>query len=116
MARLDRAQLVLEITDTSGNPFRSLGDLVIEHAAFDVIGADAFSADPLQSLGVLATNAGTGTVLRWDVREAVEADFAQRSTTQYRLYFEDDTDGDGNFDAIISSWDTQQLEVAYLLP
>jgi hypothetical protein len=36
--------------------------------------------------------------------------------TQYRLSFEDNTDGDNTSDAIVSAWDTQTIDVSYLIP
>lgn len=51
-----------------------------------------------------------------DVASAFVADVGRRALTQYRLSFEDDTDGDNNADAILSAWETQALDVTYLVP
>ncbi|HTV24559.1 MAG TPA: hypothetical protein VMG12_37970, partial [Polyangiaceae bacterium] len=110
------AELTIEITGTSGNPFGGLGGLVLEHAAFDVIGAEAFSADALGEMGLIADGGGAGTLISADVASAFMADRGEREMTQYRLRFEDETDGDNNADTIVSAWDTQTIDVSYLIP
>jgi len=110
------AALTLEITGISGNPFGGLGGLVLEHARFDVIGAEAFSANALDEMGLIANGGGTGTLVSADVASAFRADRGERAMTQYRLRFEDATDGDNNSDAIVSAWDTQTIDVSYLIP
>lgn len=110
------AELTLEITGTSGNPFGGLGGLVLEHASFDAIGSEAFSAQALGVMGLIAVAGGTGTLVSADVGSAFSSDRAERSMTQYRLRFQDETDGDNNSDAILSTWDTQRLDVSYLIP
>lgn len=110
------AELTLEITGTSGNPFGGLGGLVLEHASFASIGAEAFSAQALDVMGLIANAGGTGSLLSADVAAAFLADHAERSMTQYRLRFQDATDGDNTSDAIVSAWDTQRLDVSYLVP
>jgi hypothetical protein len=116
MARLSAARLNLQITQRPGNPFNGLGALALDHASFDVIGPDAFDADPLSELGRIANAGNAGTVLRVDVRDAVEADIGQRSLSQFRLQFEQVTDDDGNADTLVSTWDTQSIDVSYLIP
>ena len=116
MASVSEARLNLQITGTSGNPFGGLGGLFLEHADFDVIGSDAFNAEPLSDLGRIATSANTGTMLSVNVLPAVEADANNRITTQYRLRFQAETDNDIQSDAILSTWDTQSLNVSYLVP
>jgi hypothetical protein len=110
------AELTLEITGMSGNPFGGLGGLVLEHASFDVIGAEAFSAQALDEMGLIANAGGTGTIVSADVASAFMADHSGRAMTQYRLSFEDNTDGDNTSDAIVSAWDTQTIDVSYLIP
>jgi hypothetical protein len=110
-----RAELTLEITGMSGNPFGNLGGLVLEHLRFDAIGADAFAAGPLEELGLIASDGGAGSVIAADVSSAVLTDGAG-ALNQYRLRFEDATDGDNTSDAILSAWDTQRLDVSYLVP
>jgi hypothetical protein len=110
------AELTLEITGMSGNPFGGLGGLVLEHASFDAIGADAFSAQALDVMGLIANAGGTGTIVSADVASAFMADRNERSMTQYRFRFQDETDGDNTSDAIVSAWDTQTLDVSYLIP
>jgi Bacterial Ig-like domain len=110
------AELTLEITGMSGNPFGGLGGLVLEHASFEVIGAEAFSDQALDELGLIANGGGTGTVVSADIASAFLADRSERSLTQYRLSFEDNTDGDNTSDAIVSAWDTQTIDVSYLIP
>lgn len=110
------AELTLQITGMSGNPFGGLGGLVLEHASFDVIGAEAFSAQALDEMGLIANAGGTGTIVSADVASAFMADRSERSMTQYRLSFEDNTDGDNTSDAIVSAWDTQTIDVSYLIP
>lgn len=115
MARISSAQLNLQITGMSGNPFGGLGGLFLEHTRFDVIGADAFGAEPLAELGRIANGGSAGTVLGLDVLPAVDGDMDE-GVTQYRLSFEDATDGDRTADAIVSAWTTQRLDVSYLIP
>jgi hypothetical protein len=110
------AEMTLEITGTSGNPFGNLGGLVLEHTSFDAIGSEAFSAQALDELGLIANAGGTGTVVSADVASAFLADRSERTMTQYRLSFEDSTDGDNTSDAIVSAWDTQTIDVSYLIP
>jgi hypothetical protein len=55
-------------------------------------------------------------MLSVNVLPAVEADASNRVTTQYRLRFQAETDNDGNSDAILSTWDTQSLNLTYLVP
>jgi Big-like domain-containing protein len=110
------ARLDFEITGRSGNPFAGLGGLFLEHLSFEVIGPEAFQVPPLADLGPIATAGNAGTTLSVDVSLAVESDAASRARTQYRLRFEDVTDGDATSDAILSAWDTQRLTVSYLIP
>jgi hypothetical protein len=116
MARVSSAQLNLQITGMAGNPFGGLGGLFLEHTRFDAIGADAFVAEPLAELGRIANGGTAGTVLGLDVLSAVELDLDERGTTQYRLHFEDATDGDRTADAIVSASTTQSLNLSYLIP
>jgi hypothetical protein len=116
MARLSTARLNLQITQRPGNPFNGLGALALDHASFDAIGPDAFDADPISELGSIANAGNAGTVLRVDVREAVEADIGERSLSQFRLQFEQVTDDDGNADTLVSTWDTQSIDISYLIP
>lgn len=116
MSRLSAAQLNLQITGMSGNPFGGLGGLFLEHTRFDVIGAEAFVAEPLAELGRIANGGTAGTVLGLDVLSAVERDVDERGVTQYRLHFEDATDGDRIADAVVSAWTTQSLNLSYLIP
>lgn len=115
-ARSVSAELTLEITGTSGNPFNGLGGLVLEHASFELIGSEAFESDALDEMGLIANSGGTGTVVSADVASAVLTEQAGRSMTQYRLRFEDETDADTTSDLIISAWDTQTLDISYLIP
>jgi hypothetical protein len=110
------AELTLEITGMSGNPFGNLGGLVLEHASFDAIGSEAFSAQALDEMGLIANAGGTGTIVSADVAIAFMADRSERAMTQYRLSFEDNTDGDNTSDAIVSAWDTQTIDISYLIP
>jgi Bacterial Ig-like domain len=108
------AVLSMQITAVSGNP-GGLGNLVLEHASFDVIGAEAFAAPALDELARIDVG-GAGSTLRADVSTAFMADRLERGLTQYRLHFEDDTDGDTTSDTLLSAWDTQTIDVSYLLP
>jgi hypothetical protein len=116
MAQLSAARLNFQITQRAGNPFNGLGALTLDHAAFEAIGPDAFQADPLAALGRIATNGNTGTVLQVDVRTALSADVGNRSQAQFRLAFEQETNDNGNADTLISAWDTQRIDVSYLIP
>lgn len=109
------AELTLEITGMSGNPFGNLGGLVLEHLSFEAIGADAFGADALEEIGLIASDGGAGSQINADVSSALLASSGSE-LYQYRLRFEDATDGDNNSDAIVSAWDTQRLDVSYLIP
>jgi hypothetical protein len=110
------ATLSLEITATSGNPFAGLGGLVLEHTSFESIGSEAFFADSLDELGLIAEQGVSGTIVSAEVGEALIADGRERSLTQYRFRFEETTDDDNAADVILSAWDTQRLDVTYLLP
>jgi len=116
MVRLQSARLNLQITQRAGNPFNGLGALTLDHAAFDAIGPEAFEADPLAALGRIATAGNAGTVLQVDVRNALAADVGTRDRAQFRLAFEQVTNENGNADALISTWDTQRIDVSYLIP
>ncbi len=116
MTRLSSARLNLQITGTSGNPFGGLGGLFLEHADFDLINEDAFEAQPRANMGMIASAGNLGTVLSVNVLPAVEVDANERLVSQYRFSFEDETDNDFNADAIISAWNTQTLDVSFLVP
>jgi len=116
MAQLSLARLNFQITERSGNPFNGLGDLFLDHAAFEVIGLDAFQADPLATMGAIADSGNTGAVLQADVRAALMTDVGSRSRSQFRLEFEESTNQNGNADTVISAWDTQRIDVSYLIP
>lgn len=113
--RLEMAELSFEVEDTNGNAFNSLGDLLAEHVDFELIDADAFEVEPLASFGVVATAASQGSLIEFDVSDAILADVAAQRVTQLRLRFQQDTDEDGNADMIISDWSTQQIRVVFLL-
>jgi hypothetical protein len=115
------ATLSLEVTAMSGNPFAGLGPLMLEHARFEAIGPLAFDADPLEVLGPIALDADPGTQLSADVSVAVLEDLrsgagSDLASSQYRLGFQDVTDDDAASDAILSAWDTQILDITYLIP
>jgi hypothetical protein len=116
MARVSAAQLNLQITGMSANPFGGLNGLILEHASFDVIGPDAFGAQALSNLGRIATAGAAGTVVSADVLATVEVDAAERGMTQYRFRFGNATDNDNNSDVILSAWNTQSIELSYLIP
>jgi Bacterial Ig-like domain len=110
------AMLSMQITAMSGNPFGGLGGLVLEHASFDVIDIDAFEEDALDEIGLIADAGRAGATVSADVSAAFSADRLERALSQYRLRFEDATDGDATADTLLSAWDTQTLDVSYLLP
>lgn len=116
VTRLADARLSFQITQRPGNPFNGLGPLFLDHAAFEAIGPGAFQADPLAALGEIATSGAAGTVLQVDVTEALAQDLGARNLSQFRLQFEQTTDDDGNADTLISAWDTQRIDVSYLIP
>ena len=116
MAQLQSARLNFQITERPGNPFNGLGALTLDHAAFEAIGPEAFEGDPLAALGRIATAGAAGTVLQVDVRNALAADVGKRDRAQFRLAFEEVTNENGNADTLISTWDTQRIDVSYLIP
>jgi hypothetical protein len=116
MARLADARLNFQITQRPGNPFNGLGALFLDHAAFEAIGLEAFQAAPLTPLGEIATSGAAGMMVQVDVREALAQDIGTRDLSQFRLEFEQITDDDGNSDQLISVWDTQSIDVSYLIP
>jgi len=116
MAQLSSARLNFQITQRTGNPFNGLGDLLVDHAAFEAIGPDAFEADPLATVGALNGGGNAGTVIQADVRAALAVDVGSRARTQFRLEFEQVTNDNGNQDTLISVWDTQRIDVSYLIP
>jgi hypothetical protein len=112
--RVSMAEVAFEITGTAGQPFQRLNDLLGEHVAFQQINLQAFNAQPLMSLGVVADAGGVGSILTADVREAVQADIENQRRTQFRFRFQ--TAANNNmFDAIASSWDTHQLNVTFVV-
>jgi len=116
MVQLNSARLNFQITQRPGNPFNGLGALFLEHAAFEAIGPDAFQADPLATVGTLAGAGNTGTVIQADVRAALSTDMSTRARSQFRLEFAEVTNENGNQDTLISAWDTQRIDVSYLIP
>lgn len=116
MTELASARLSFQITQRPGNPFNGLGPLFLDHADFEAIGPEAFQADPLTAMGQIATSGSAGTVLQADVTEALAQDVGARTLSQFRLEFEQTTDDDGNADTLISAWDTQSIDVTYLIP
>jgi hypothetical protein len=117
MTQLSSARLNFQITQRTGNPFNGLGDLLLDHAAFEAIGPDAFEADPLSTVGALAGSGNAGTVIQADVREALALDVSSsRARSQFRLEFEQVTNDNGNQDTLVSVWDTQRIDVSYLIP
>jgi hypothetical protein len=116
MAQLSSARLNFQITQRPGNPFNGLGALLLDHAAFEAIGPEAFEADPLANVGAMAGNGNAGAVLQADVRAALASDVGTRSRSQFRLEFEEVTNENGNADTLISVWDTQRIDVSYLIP
>jgi hypothetical protein len=115
LTRIAMAELTFEITDTNGNAFNSLGSLLAEHVSFATIDATAFDADPLDSLGAFTGGANVGATLAIDVLDTIGADIAAERMTQVRFRFQDVTDDDGNADALISDWTTQQIRVVFLM-
>jgi Bacterial Ig-like domain len=115
MASLQSARLNLQITQRPGNPFNALGGLVLDHTEFDAIGPAAFEAAAIAQMGTIATGGNAGTVIQADVRNAVESDVGNRVLSQFRLEFEETTNDNGNADTLISSWNTQRLDVSYLI-
>jgi hypothetical protein len=115
LTRITMAELSLEVLDSPGNAFNSLGDMLADHVSFDIIGTDAFGAAPIDSLGVIATNANDGALIALDVLGAVESDRVAERMSQFRLRFEEVTDDDGNADVIVSDWSTQQIRVVFLM-
>jgi hypothetical protein len=116
------ARVRLTVTSVvPGSPLDVLGTLGIEHVRFANIDLTAFGAAPLGPLLPLATAVSDGSVLEADVLDAVQDDLAtgpasQELLTQYRLRFSLDSDLDGQADLIASDWDTQELQLDYLLP
>lgn len=109
------ARLDLELGVLFGTPFADLGALNVEQVAFDVIGAEAFAAEPLSALGTMATAASAGDVISADVLPAVIADRA-RGRTQYRLAYSRAFDDGSDVDIFVSDWSSLGLHVTYLLP
>jgi hypothetical protein len=116
MASLQSARLNLQITQRPGNPFNGLGGLVLDHTEFDAIGPEAFERPAIAQMGTIATGGNTGAVIQAEVRNAVALDLGSRVLSQFRLEFEEITNDDGGADTLISSWNTQRLDVSYLIP
>jgi hypothetical protein len=116
IASVSAATLNLSISARSGNPFSGLGALSLEHARFDSIGPAAFDATALDNIGTIATRGNEGTVIAADVRAALAADVGGGPLSQFRLLFETRSDNDDNSDAVISAWDTESVDLTYLVP
>jgi len=110
------ATLKLTVSARPGNPFNGLGALLLEHASFASIGPQAFDAAALANIGTIATRANAGAAITADVRSAVTADLGNSPLSQFRLHFETQSDDDDNSDTVISAWDTQSVDLTYLVP
>jgi hypothetical protein len=116
IADVTAARLHFDVTARPGNPFGTLGALFLEHVSFDTIGPQAFRAAALANLGNVATRANAGATLAADVQSALAADVGTLSLSQFRLQFETGSDGDDNQDGVVSAWDSQSVDLTYLIP
>jgi hypothetical protein len=110
------ARLSLDVSNMFGDPFPDLGSLTVEHVEYEEIGADAFAAEPLSVVGIMASSGEIGDTLGVDVVVPVNADLGQRRMSQFRFAFSSATDDDGVADVIISDWGTLSLTLTYLTP
>jgi hypothetical protein len=116
LAKVTVARLLLSVVAAAGQPFGTLGPLELEHVDFDAIGPEAFGAEALRELGVLATAAGVGSNLSASVLEAVNADLEQDDLSQFRLRFQNGTDGDNQPDFVTLARNGARLSLTYLTP
>jgi hypothetical protein len=114
-AEVELAQLFAEIQTLVGNPF-SMGVVRVEHVRFSAIDAAAMQVAPLSEVGILAESGEPGELLSIDVTEALAADLGVVELNQYRLRFDEATDGDFNADALVLARDSLLLAVTLLVP
>jgi hypothetical protein len=112
---LSGAVLGIQVASILGNPFGSLGQLVLEPAAFAAIGPDAFQAARQAALGGV-TSVVLGNVLNLDVLAAARADLTGGGRSQYRWLFQSASDGDASTDLLFFNRASATLQLSYLVP
>jgi hypothetical protein len=104
-------------TGTQATPYESLGAIVAHHLVFEDVTPDLIDADSLAVLGVFSTddNAESKSI---EVSEAVADDVANHTTrgarSQYRLEFEEATDGNETTDFAGFARETFALSIVYV--
>ncbi len=108
------AVLQLEFASIQGDPFATLGQLILEQVQFDAIGSAAFVAGPLQRIDSFDRVAGSN--LNWTANVGAALRRVPDGAVQFRLSFESGTDADGAADHLIAAWDRFALRAEYRLP
>lgn len=99
-ATIQTATLSLEQNVGTGSPYTDLGNVLVDHVDLGLaVDATDYAANTLLAgFGTLSTDATLG-VKTLDVGARVQADLtAGRTSSDFRLRFATDTDGDGNTD------------------
>jgi hypothetical protein len=105
-----------------GTPFADLGALVVVHFHDDTIDASSIDVAPFATLGeLIPTTSPSSGVKTLDVTGALASDIEERvargNRSQYRIQFEEETDGYSDIDLVTLRWTTDvTLDVVYLIP
>jgi len=126
IAEFERATIKSTIRGIYGSPGTSFGDMLMEHAQFSDVNADAYNSPALEQLGVFIPASpapAIGATVQKDVTASVAADYHVRinraNLTQYRLRYVNSPSvnnvSDGSYvqNGSGSSWTT--LDVTYLI-
>lgn len=126
IVEFESARIDTSVVQVSGDPFGSLGDLLIDSVVYQPpVDQTAFDVDPLHKLGtfVAATvNNAAGDSISKDVLVAVKDDYENRikrkNRSQYRLAFAlvPNPNGQMDFVIVLNPNLMNDLTVEYLLP
>lgn len=108
------ARIHLTASTLLGDPFSELGELRLERAGFEALGAAAFEAAPQATFAAMTdpTLGATGEHILW----ALSADLESGGLHQYRLTFDRGSNRDGEPDVASFLPEEQRLEITYLIP
>lgn len=102
-----------------GTPYDDLGALTVDHVMFTTLDATSFAVAALGAMGSMSTNPTLETKSA-SVTDAVVDDYAHFAArdgrSQFRLRFEQDTDGESDTDIAQYAYDTIGLVVVYGAP
>jgi hypothetical protein len=116
------AELQMHQVFVVGEPYESLGDLMLHHVEYTDMIVDYFNAAPLAEVGVFSDSPELGE-RKIDVSDFVWNDYeAERETSQYRLEFEIANDLDEDSDGVMflkdanDDYPAPRIVVLYLIP